>query len=146
MLASELVHAPLKRLAQAEIITVQRQYLIGADGVKHPVREFDFHFLHPAIAGLAHNLEAVNQAEAFEDLDVTRHDIRGDARASKALKSRLELFVAAPIGPAVGCCQEVIGAKADVLADLPAMIDRRHDLADAEDKHVAVMHGGQAEN
>ena len=48
-LPGDLVDAPLQRLAQAEVVRMQRQHLPGLDGVPQPLAERDLDPLQPPV-------------------------------------------------------------------------------------------------
>ena len=64
---------------------MQGEDFFRPDGVENPIRELDFHFLHSTVAGLAHNAEALNQAEAVEDFGFRRGDVGCHPSPRKAL-------------------------------------------------------------
>ena len=143
MLAGELVHPPLERLAQPEVVAVQGQHLVGADGVEHPVGQGYLHLLHPAVAGLAHDLRPVDDAEDVELLVAPGHDVGLDLRALQPLQRGLQPLVALAVGHPVRRHQQVVGLEAHRPRHRPVLVERRHDLADAVDQDIPVVDGGE---
>src|SRR3546814_4367484 len=63
MLARQLVDAPFERLAETEIVAVQRQDTAPLDHLEQPIGERDLDFRHLAGAGLPHDPPFVDEAE-----------------------------------------------------------------------------------
>src|SRR3546814_4511432 len=63
MLARQFIHAPLERLAEPEIVAVERQDVLADDRAIAPIRQGDFEIKHPAIERLARDLGLFDQAE-----------------------------------------------------------------------------------
>src|SRR3546814_959148 len=53
MLAGQLIHAPLERLAEPEIVAVKRQNILADDRAIDPIRQGDFQIEHTAVERLA---------------------------------------------------------------------------------------------
>ena len=86
MLPRKLIDTALKGLPKAKVVTMQRQNFLAANGVEHPVRQFDFERLKPPVAAVfAANRGGVNQAEAVPLLLVAGANVRRDARARKTI-------------------------------------------------------------
>ena len=84
MLARQLVDAALQRLAKTEIIPVQRQNFLPANGVEHPIRQLDFDPKQAAIEPmLAAYRSSIDKAETFALLFIARADICCYAGACK---------------------------------------------------------------
>ena len=86
VLAGDLVDPPLQRLAQAEIVPVQRQHRLRHHRAVHPVRERHRDVDHPAAPGLAQDLPGVDQPEAARALDPAGGDVGDDPRARQPLQ------------------------------------------------------------
>src|SRR3546814_19445800 len=78
MLARQLVDAPFERLAETEIVAVQRQDTAPLDHLEQPIGERDLDFRHLAGAGLPHDPPFVDEAEPFGDFLAIGLDVRGD--------------------------------------------------------------------
>ena len=81
MFSRELVHAPLQRLSEPEIVAVQGQDFLVIDRVEHPVRELDLDLLHAPVPGLAHDGGAIDDAEDVELFRAAGDDVGLDLRA-----------------------------------------------------------------
>src|SRR3546814_8904385 len=86
MLARQLVDAPFERLAETEIVAVQRQDTAPLDHLEQPIGERDLDFRHLAGAGLPHDPPFVDEAEPFGDFLAIGLDVRGDPRPRQALE------------------------------------------------------------
>src|SRR3546814_6097462 len=84
MLARQFIHAPLERLAEPEIVAVERQDVLADDRAIDPIRQGDLEIKHPAIERLARDLGLFDQAENPRFFDTARLNIgphRGPAQA-----------------------------------------------------------------
>src|SRR3546814_12329977 len=75
MLARKFIHAPLERLAEPEIVAVERQDVLADDRAIDPIRQGDFEIKHPAIERLARDLGLFDQAENPRFFDTARLNI-----------------------------------------------------------------------
>src|SRR3546814_9836615 len=88
MLARQFIHAPLERLAEPEIVAVERQDVLADDRAIDPIRQGDFEIKHPAIERLARDLGLFVQAENPRFFDTARLNIgppRGPAQAGEGV-------------------------------------------------------------
>src|SRR3546814_10210328 len=86
MLAGQLIHAPLERLAEPEIVAVKRQNILADDRAIDPIRQGDFQIEHTAVERLARDSGFFDQPENPRFLDTARLDIgphRGPAPAGE---------------------------------------------------------------
>ena len=143
MFARQLVDAPLQRLPEAEIIAGKRQHRFCQHRPVQPVAERHRHADHAAAAGAAHDLPAFDQAKAAGGLGGAGDDIGGDAGAGQPLEGLAQPAIGIAAGLAIGRHQQVMRLQLQRAADLAPGIQRRHQLADAEDQDVLVMDGGQ---
>src|SRR3546814_1288048 len=86
MLARQHVDAPCERLAETEIVAVQRQDTAPLDHLEQPIGERDLDFRHLAGAGLPHDPPFVDEAEPLGDFLAIGLDVRGDPRPRQALE------------------------------------------------------------
>src|SRR3546814_3079103 len=98
MLARQLVDAPFERLAETEIVAVQRQDTAPLDHLEQPIGERDLDFRHLAGAGLPHDPPFVDEAEPFGDFLAIGLDVRGDPRPRQALERAPQSVIAVAIG------------------------------------------------
>jgi hypothetical protein len=145
MFTGELVDTALKRLAEAEIIPVQCEHFLAADGVKHPVGQLDLNPQQAAIkAVLAADRRRIDQAEAVALLLLAGADIRGDPCPSKSINRFAESVIVAARGAPVGEDEQIIARNSHSLAHALVPLELLHDLRDAIDQDVFVVNGRKA--
>ena len=142
MLAGQLVDTPLERFAQAEVVAAQGQHRFRQHRAEQPVRQRHRHRDHPPAARPAHDLPAVDQAEAAGGLDAAGGEVGGDAGAGQPLEGIAQPGIPVAAGVAVGGDQQVVRLELQCARHLAPGIERRHQLADAVDQDVLVVDRG----
>lgn len=144
MLACDLIDPAFKRLAKAEVVSVERKYLATEDGIVHPLGQRNRDADHPSAIRLPDDLPAVDQAETSCDFFVSGLNIGGDRCAAQAFKGFLETTIAVAAGLAVGGDQEVKGLDVQRARGCRAIVHAGDQLADAVDQDVLIVNGRQA--
>ena len=146
MLAGNFVQAAVEGPAQAEVVGVQGENLVGLDGAPEPFRERDL-AVHEATLGVVLALQGggVEQAEEIGMDVVAGGDVGLDCAAAEAPYCAVEGVVVAAAEVAVGEAEDVGAVDYDAAGDGLSAVLAVHDVGDGVDEDVLVADRGHAE-
>ena len=138
MFPRELIDPPLNRFSHAKIVATESQNRFRLNRPKQPIRQRHRHADHAPLAGAAHDLPGLDQAEALGYLNAAGGQVGGDARARKTFKriAQPPIAIARAIPPRRQ--QQIMGGQLQGPADRFTQVQRRHQLRGAEDQDVFV--------
>ena len=139
MLAGQLIHTPLERLAEPEIVPVEGQDVLADNRAIHPFRQGDFQIEHPAVECLAGDLGFFDQAENPRFLDTARLNVGPHGRSAQAGEGVGHQPIAFAAGLPVGGDEHVIGLQAHRAARFLALVHLRDELRNTVDQYVLVV-------
>src|SRR5262249_58317122 len=134
----------LQRLAEAEIVAVQRQHLVAENRVEHPIREIDSDFRHSAGFSVPEDVPTVDQAEARGLVLSASLDVGPDGGAFVPVEGGEQLLIGTPVVVSVRGHQQVICLDVKRPVRLVPGVHLGNKLANAIDKYILVMDRSQA--
>src|SRR6266851_4076762 len=141
MFARELVEPAFEAAIEPEIIFAQREYFAPKNRVEQPVVKGDLDRNHFPGRRAVDDLPVVDKSESPMNTFSVGCDIRLDASTGEPAESLSQALVMVTAGVPIGRDQHIISRETHRPVDRPSLVERLHELADAEDKNILVPDG-----